>query len=433
MQFQSPAAEAGPRSGGPVPGAPSKLWLQKVVQQLRACFGACQAKQLTVSLWSLGRLGLKAPVDWLDALYDALLPQLAACSTEQLLQLLQGLLHQQHELAPARIDSVLDAFLVKLQAAAGGGSPPQRAGQQQQQQPLVALGDVLWLLQAVAQLRHQPQPSWCAGMATAIQGMLLQQQQQSALPGASTACTPDVLADLLHYLMLLDFEPSASWAAAYRGVVSPLLPRFTGKQLALLLSSAASLRWFRPERGASSMRMAPDAMQQQRQRQQQRGAAGRVFLRRVLMQLRRHLLQLPPTSLGLTGVAVSQLELIMHAKRWCCPYITQVTTLVAGATRMPAPQAADLQRSIQYLRWTQRSREQQQHQGRQAKHNRSSSSSSSRRRASKQHALAGAGSRQLRWPQRLPRARSSKSTPATGRVAPKSDRQRGRFVQRGKR
>jgi hypothetical protein len=136
-----------------------------------------------------------------------------------------------------------------------------------------------------------------------------------------------------------------------------MLPSCSGKQLALLLSSAAQLRWFgqpaTPRRRSGS------------RRQRYRGAQAvpryaSAFLLQLLLQLRRHLRRLPPTSLGLAGVAVSQLGLAMHPRLWCQPYIAQVTAVVSAATRMPAPQAADLQRSIQFLVWMQRSRQQQQ-------------------------------------------------------------------------
>jgi hypothetical protein len=330
-------------------GLPPKPWLQKIMQQLRGRFAACKAKQLTVALWSLGQLGLKAPVDWLDALYDSLLLQLGSCSAQQLLQLLQGLLHQQYELAPARFDAVLDACLLQLQHAAGSRTTGLVGAAQRQE---LSVPETVWLLQAVTQLRHQPQQEWCAGVAAATQRMLqvqLAAQSSSSRPGvsssSSSAWTPAALSDMLQHLMLLDFELSGGWVATFRAAVQAMLPHFTGKQLALLLSSATQLRWFTPSAAASHQHQ-----HQQQQQQQQR--ANRVFLRRVLLQLKRHLRRLPPTSLGLAGVAVGQLGLIMDSRLWVSPYIAQVTAVVAAATRMPAPQAADLQRSIQYLAWT---------------------------------------------------------------------------------
>ena len=189
-------------------------WLEALLLQLRQQFGACSPRQLTCCLRSLGQLGVKAPVDWLDALYDAALLQLPGCSMVQLLQLLQGLVQQQHDLAPARVDAVMQHYLLRLQdaaegdnlrvAATGAAAAGGDAGAWVQPNAALVAGTVagvstaagrqrssvvqprlvVWMLQLAAKLRYEPPQDWCEGVAGAVQRSLLHSQAASATAAA---------------------------------------------------------------------------------------------------------------------------------------------------------------------------------------------------------------------------------------------------------
>jgi hypothetical protein len=377
-----PSAAAAAAAAAAIP----KSWLEAVLQQLRPQFSQCSPKQLTTALGCLGRLGLKAPVEWLDALYDALLLKLPGCSFPQLMGLMKGLLHQQHDLAPARIDAVLKQCLVRLQASAA--SPPAAeaaaAGLKPRAMHTAAgaggeLRHVLWMLKLTVKLRHEPDQHWCAGVADAVLRMLLQQQR---LGSRHTAA---VLTSLLEYMALLEFDWPAQTAAAFRVILHPMLPYCSGRQLATLLSATARLHWYHPATGAGSPASASAAVDaavpcaagrqarrlqrqqrqqqqlqqarlsvQQQQLQQRRQRQGRVLLLQLLGRLRWHLSGLDARSLGRAGAAVSQLGLQTQVNAWGQPFMAAVRVVAESRALLSAADVADLQRSVQYLSWRRR-------------------------------------------------------------------------------
>jgi hypothetical protein len=384
--------------------ATPRQWLEALLQRLRPQFAACSPRQLTTALWALGQFDLKAPVDWLDGLYDALLLQLPGCSLSQLLHLLQGLLHQQHDLAPARIDAVLQQCLLRLQqqapadavAAGAGGSGGTdnssgvaAAGGLQGRQRSMRPGQVVLLLKLVVKLRHDPDPQWCVSVAETVLHMLLQQQERSV----HTCTSPVVLAALLEQMTLLEFDLPPATVAGCRAMLLPVLPHSTGRQLAMLLSATARLHWYqRPEAPTSAAASAAGGagvgaagsavsspvgrqarrlrrqQQQQQQREQEQQAQslahqghqrqqqrrGQVLLQRLLRQLRWHLRALDPSSLGRVGAAVSQLGLRPHPDIWGEPFMAAVRAVVGSRVLLSAAEVADLQCSVQHLSWCRR-------------------------------------------------------------------------------
>jgi hypothetical protein len=304
---------------------PNEAWIRVVLQHLRHFLPECTPTQLTTALVCLGQLRYKASVAWMDALCDALLSQLEQCSMLQLQQLLRGLLHQRHELAPARIDAVLDAALVQL---------GRRDCSEQQ---------LVWLLQLMVQLHHEPEPEWTEQVAAAAEHMLSgssssQQWQQAALVGeggsttaaavrsynSSNGWSPELLTDLLDNLAQLGPQQLPdSWPGSYRRAAQPCLRQFSGSQLARMLSAAALLHWQVP----------------------------RPFLQQLLQQLQLRMASIDAHALGLAGVAVGQMELLMCGG-WTRAFLRRLQQLARSkSVRIPVSDASNLQRSVQYLRW----------------------------------------------------------------------------------
>lgn len=292
-------------TGVVISSSPPAVWVNAVLLQLLRCMQHCKAKQLTTVLWCLRKLEFRAAIPWLDALYDSLLAQVSACSLLQLQQLLRGLLHQNLQLAPARIDLVLQAALPRVVPGLGASNT---AGCTEQQ--------LVWLLQLVVRLKHDPEPAWSRAVARAAQQMLRQISRRR--------WTAVLLTELIENLAQLGPQLPPKWLLSYRQAVWNVgVRRFTGLQLARVLSALATLHC---------------------------STVAKPFTQHVLRRLAQQLGHMDPHALGLAGVAAGQLGL-MPVRSWIEQYLQRVQQLVRGRVRVPVSDAGNLQRSVQYFRW----------------------------------------------------------------------------------
>jgi len=289
--------------------------VQALLERLWAHLHLCDCGMLAKSLWCLRRLRLKAPIAWLDALYDTVLVQVNQASMPQLLQLLHGLQHQDFELAPARLDLMLQAAseqLLRSFAGAGGGSSSTCAPQQ-----------LMQLVELVVLLGHEPTPEWCSQVGRAAQNMLQQQLSHASVRGAGLSAW--LLARLLDCWSQLDVPLSEDAQVAFRALVKRQLPYFGKKSLPRLLSAVAT--------------------------QQHQQLLSEAVLQLLLVHMRRQLQDVNAEALGLAGVSVGQLGLLVSGA-WTGSYMQRVKAL--AGTPVAVRDAGNLQRAVQYLSWCKR-------------------------------------------------------------------------------
>eukprot|EP00775_Hariotina_reticulata_P008310 gene8310-8495_t len=272
----------------------------------------CDCGMLAKSVWCLRRLRLKAPIAWLDALYDAALLQVNQASMPQLLQLLHGLQHQDFELAPARLDFMLQAAAEQLLASFAGAEGCNNSN--------LAPRQLMQLVELVVLLEHDPTPEWCSQVGRAAQNMLQRQSVPAATKGAGLSTW--LLARLLDCWAQLDVPLSDAAQVAFRALVKRQLPYFGKQSLPRLLSAVAT--------------------------QQHRALLHKQFMQLLLVHMRRQLQSAHAEALGLVGVSVGQLGLLMSAV-WTKSFMQRVKAL--AGTPVAVRDAGNLERAVQYLSW----------------------------------------------------------------------------------
>jgi hypothetical protein len=293
----------------------SESWVQALLEQLWPHLPVCDCGMLAKSLWCLRRLQLKAPIAWLDAVYDAALLQVNQASMPQLLQLLHGLQHQDFELAPARLDLMLQAASAQLLssfAGSGGGGSSTCTPQQ-----------LMQVVELVVLLGHEPTPEWCNQVGRAAQNMLQQQTWYASTRGDGLSAW--LLARLLDCWAQLDVPLTEGAQVAFRVLVKRQLPYFGQQSLPRLLSAIAT--------------------------RQHRQLLRRQSLQLLLVHMRRQLQDANAEALGLAGVSIGQLGLRMSGT-WTNSFMQRVKAL--AGTPVAVQDAGNLQRAVQYLSWCKR-------------------------------------------------------------------------------